>query len=33
VIDSAGPAKFEKFIADENVKWQKVIKQANIKIN
>jgi tripartite-type tricarboxylate transporter receptor subunit TctC len=33
VIDAAGPAEFEKFIAAENVKWQKVIKQANIKVN
>jgi tripartite-type tricarboxylate transporter receptor subunit TctC len=33
VVDSAGPAEFQKFIADENVKWQKVIKEANIKIN
>jgi tripartite-type tricarboxylate transporter receptor subunit TctC len=33
VIDKAGPAKFKKFIAEENVKWQKVIKEANIKIN
>jgi tripartite-type tricarboxylate transporter receptor subunit TctC len=31
VIDNAGPAAFDKFIADETVKWQKVIKQANIK--
>lgn len=29
----AGPADFEKFIADEHVKWQTVIKEANIKIN
>jgi tripartite-type tricarboxylate transporter receptor subunit TctC len=28
-----GPAEFEKFIADENVKWQKVIKEAGIKID
>jgi tripartite-type tricarboxylate transporter receptor subunit TctC len=33
VVGGAGPAEFEKFIADENVKWQKVIKEANIKIN
>jgi tripartite-type tricarboxylate transporter receptor subunit TctC len=33
VTGGAGPAEFEKFIADENVKWQKVIKEANIKIN
>ena len=33
VVDGAGPEEFEKFIADENVKWQKVIKEANIKIN
>jgi tripartite-type tricarboxylate transporter receptor subunit TctC len=33
VIDAAGPAEFEKFIAAENVKWQKVIKEANIKVN
>jgi len=33
VIDAAGPAEFEKFIAVENVKWQKVIKEANIKVN
>jgi tripartite-type tricarboxylate transporter receptor subunit TctC len=31
VIDSAGPDAFDKFIADETVKWQKVIRQANIK--
>jgi tripartite-type tricarboxylate transporter receptor subunit TctC len=33
VVGGAGPAEFEKFIAEENVKWQKVIKEANIKIN
>ena len=33
VIDASGPAEFEKFIAVENVKWQKVIKEANIKAN
>jgi tripartite-type tricarboxylate transporter receptor subunit TctC len=33
VTGGAGPAEFEKFIAEENVKWQKVIKEANIKIN
>ena len=33
VIGGAGPAEFEKFIADEHVKWQKVIKEANIQIN
>jgi len=33
VVGGAGPAEFEKFIADENVKWQKVIKEADIKIN
>jgi tripartite-type tricarboxylate transporter receptor subunit TctC len=33
VTGGAGPAEFEKFIADENVKWQKVIKEADIKIN
>ncbi len=33
VLDGSGPAEFTKFIADENVKWQKVIKEANIKIN
>ena len=33
VTGGAGPAEFEKFIADENVKWQKVIKEANIQIN
>ena len=33
VTGGVGPAEFEKFIADENVKWQKVIKEANIKIN
>jgi tripartite-type tricarboxylate transporter receptor subunit TctC len=31
VVDSAGPDAFDRFIADETVKWQKVIKQANIK--
>src|SRR3954464_4436158 len=33
VTGGAGPAEFEKFIADEHVKWQKVIKEADIKIN
>jgi tripartite-type tricarboxylate transporter receptor subunit TctC len=33
VMDGAGPAAFDKFIASENVKWQKVIKEADIKIN
>ena len=33
VTGGAGPAEFDKFIADENVKWQKVIKEADIKIN
>ena len=33
VLDGSGPAEFEKFIAAENVKWQKVIKEANIHIN
>jgi tripartite-type tricarboxylate transporter receptor subunit TctC len=33
VVGGAGPAEFEKFIADEHVKWEKVIKQAHIKIN
>jgi tripartite-type tricarboxylate transporter receptor subunit TctC len=33
VVGGAGPAEFQKFIADENVKWQKAIKDANIKIN
>jgi tripartite-type tricarboxylate transporter receptor subunit TctC len=33
VLDGAGPADFEKFIAAENVKWQKVIKDANIRID
>jgi len=33
VLDGSGPAEFEKFIAAENVKWQKVIKEADIKIN
>jgi tripartite-type tricarboxylate transporter receptor subunit TctC len=33
VVGGAGPAEFEKFIAEENVKWQKVIEEANIKIN
>ena len=31
VVDSAGPDAFDKFIAAETVKWEKVIKQANIK--
>ncbi|MCC6777177.1 MAG: hypothetical protein IT537_11190 [Hyphomicrobiales bacterium] len=31
VIDTAGPDAFEKYIADETVKWEKVIKQASIK--
>src|SRR5436190_1305630 len=33
VVGGAGPTEFEKFIADENIKWQKVIKEADIKIN
>ena len=33
VPGGAGPNEFEKFIADENIKWQKVIKEADIKIN
>jgi tripartite-type tricarboxylate transporter receptor subunit TctC len=33
VVGGAGPKEFEKFIAEETVKWRKVIKQANIKIN
>jgi len=33
VVGGAGPAEFEKFIADEHVKWQRVIKEADIKIN
>ncbi len=33
VVGGTGPAEFGKFIADENVKWQKVIKDADIKIN
>ena len=33
VLDGSGPAEFEKFIAAENVKWRKVIKEANIHIN
>jgi tripartite-type tricarboxylate transporter receptor subunit TctC len=33
VVNGSGPADFEKFIAAENVKWQKVIKEANIKID
>jgi tripartite-type tricarboxylate transporter receptor subunit TctC len=31
VVDNAGPDAFDNFIADESVKWRKVIKQANIK--
>ena len=31
VVDSAGPDAFDRFITDETVKWQKVIKAANIK--
>jgi tripartite-type tricarboxylate transporter receptor subunit TctC len=33
VVGGQGPAEFEKFIAEENVKWQRVIKEANIHIN
>jgi tripartite-type tricarboxylate transporter receptor subunit TctC len=33
IVDAAGPAAFDKFIASETVKWQKVIKEADIKIN
>jgi tripartite-type tricarboxylate transporter receptor subunit TctC len=32
VVESAGPAEFEKFIAAETVKWRKVIAEAKIKI-
>lgn len=31
VVDGAGPNAFGKFIASETVKWQQVIKQADIK--
>jgi tripartite-type tricarboxylate transporter receptor subunit TctC len=31
VIENAGPAEFTKMIADEAAKWERVIKQANIK--
>ena len=30
-VDTAGPDAFDNFIANETVKWQKVIKQASIK--
>src|SRR4029078_11401391 len=33
VVGGAGPADFEKFIADEHVKWQKGIKKSKIQIN
>jgi tripartite-type tricarboxylate transporter receptor subunit TctC len=33
VVDAAGPDEFQAFIAEENVKWRKVIKQADIHIN
>jgi len=33
VVGGAGPAEFEKFISDEHIKWQRVIKEADIKIN
>jgi tripartite-type tricarboxylate transporter receptor subunit TctC len=33
VVDGQGPAEFDKFIASETVKWQRVIKQANIHID
>jgi tripartite-type tricarboxylate transporter receptor subunit TctC len=33
VTDGVGPAEFQKFIADETVKWRKVIEEAHIKIN
>jgi tripartite-type tricarboxylate transporter receptor subunit TctC len=33
VVEGMGPAEFDKFIAGENVKWQKVIKAADIRIN
>jgi hypothetical protein len=31
VIDSFGPDAFDKFIADETVKWRTVITAAGIK--
>ncbi|HET7559646.1 MAG TPA: tripartite tricarboxylate transporter substrate binding protein [Limnochordia bacterium] len=33
VIGGEGPPEFEKFIAEETVKWRKVINDAHIKIN
>jgi hypothetical protein len=33
VVDNASPAEFAKMIADETVKWQRVIRQADIKGN
>jgi tripartite-type tricarboxylate transporter receptor subunit TctC len=33
VVGGEGPKEFEKFIADENVKWRKVITDAKIKID
>jgi hypothetical protein len=32
VIDGSGPAEFAKFISAEDVKWRKVIREAEIKI-
>jgi tripartite-type tricarboxylate transporter receptor subunit TctC len=31
VVDNAGPDAFDKFIAAETMKWEKVIKRANIR--
>jgi tripartite-type tricarboxylate transporter receptor subunit TctC len=33
VVDGVGPKAFQKFIADETVKWRKVINEADIHIN
>jgi tripartite-type tricarboxylate transporter receptor subunit TctC len=33
VVDNLSPAEFEKFIANEDVKWRKVITEAKIKID
>ena len=33
VVEGQGPAEFDKFIATETTKWQRVIKEANIHID
>jgi tripartite-type tricarboxylate transporter receptor subunit TctC len=33
VVDAKGPGEFQKFIADETVKWEKVVMDAHIHID